>query len=148
MSYLHLKPNKRYGVFKAIGFDFWVDPSLAIFSFSKHSKSKCGVIFTMSTPTLCNIHDYDIGKIFVRNSHSPKYQIVLLRDYVSFNVEGYYDAFKSTEDSGEMLIITNPETKVTEIKKNATFVYQNGRIISVSYDDKCKRKDGDDCVCY
>ena len=136
MSYIDLKPNKRYQVFKAIGFDFWVDPSLAKFSFSRQSKSQGGIIFTMSTPILCDIHDYNIGKMFVKNSHSPKYQIVLLRDYTSFNVEGYYDAFKSTEDSRETLIITKPETKVIEIKKYSTYIYQEGRILSVMDNDK------------
>jgi len=148
MSYIHLKPNKRYQVFKTIGFDFWVDPSLAKFSFSRQSKSQGGIVFTMSTPILCDIHDYNIGKMLVKNSYSPKYQIVLLRDYISFNVEGYYDAFKSAEDSRETLIITNPETKVTEIKKYSTFVYQNGRIISVYYENKCQSKDGKNSVCY
>jgi len=150
MNNLELKPIKKYKLFKAQKYErLWVDSTLAEFGLSKYVRT--GVYFYLATPLLADVDPYDIGDIIVPNLYSPKYQIVLIRDFIEYQIDDYpynYQIIKPTTDDNEILIISHPKTKIYVKFTYTSHLYSEGKITFLDHDDKCTCKENDDCVCY
>ena len=146
---LELTPSKKYRLFKARKYDrLWVHAPLVSFTLTKYTKS--GVYFYLDTPALVNFDPYDIGHIIVP-SYSPKYQIVLIRDFIEYQIDDYpynYQIIKPITEDNEVLILTRPNTKVYVKFSFTEHIYSEGKTIFVDDEKKCTCKENDDCVCY